>query len=290
MEKRKILVTGAAGNFGLPVIRCLKKKGSWVRGLAYQDNEVEIIRTAGADEIFKGDLRNETDLRKMIEDIDTIYYICPRLQPDEHELGVKVIAAAEKANLSHFVYHSVVHPPIEEIDFHWAKMRVELELLKSSLCYTIIQPTNLMQNIRWTWDRILQDAVYTLPYSADVRLTWVDVNDVAEAVAAVMTNSGHEYATYELAGPDGPLTRHQICDMVSQLTGKTVRAETQAVTEYIKRTPRCNGLSIAEKKRIQSMFEFYNAYGLTCGNHNVLEMLLQHPATDYKTCLSRMLK
>jgi uncharacterized protein YbjT (DUF2867 family) len=219
--------------------------------------------------------------------VDKLYHIPPRMQADELEIGRHVIRAAKQAGIRLFVYHSVVHPAIEEIVFHWEKMKVELALIKSGLNFVLIQPTNYMQNIVWTWQLIVEQGIYTLPYSADAPLTWVDLSDVAEAVANVLTEEGHEGAVYELSGPDGALTRHQVCEMAGRVLGREVRAEAESIEDYLSK-PRFKDRDPAEMNLLRTMFQFYDQYGLKCGNPRVLEMLLRRPSTDYETCLRRI--
>jgi uncharacterized protein YbjT (DUF2867 family) len=187
-----------------------------------------------------------------------------------------------------FVCLSIIHPPIADIAFHWEKMKVELEVITSGLPFTIIQPTNLMQNILWTWKQIIQAGVYTLPYRAEARLTWVDVDDVGEAAAHILTEPGHIGATYELAGPDGPLSRHEVCEILSRVVGRRIRAETQSIEEYIAKTLRFALREPREQHQIQTMFEFYHRHGLPCGNPKVLQMLIEREPTTYETCLKRI--
>lgn len=284
-----ILITGAAGLFGLTIIKALKRKGARVRGLAHGDKEAEMIRRAGAEEAVLGDLRDPGSLERALTGVQSVYHICPRLQKDELEIGKNMIAAARKTGVEFFVYHSVIHPPIPDIAFHWEKMKVEVELITSGLTFAIIQPTNLMQNVLWTWERIVTEGIYLLPYSADSRLSWVDVHDVGEVVARVLTEPGHEGATYELAGPEGPITRHELCAIIAHVLGRPVRAETQPVDTYIARTVRFSSRSPDELAMIRTMFAFYDRYGLPCGNPHILEMLLGRRSTDYETCLRRIL-
>ncbi len=65
---------------------------------------------------------------------------------------------------------------------------------------TILQPTAYMQNILAGWRSIVEDGIYRVPYPIDTRISLVDLRDVAEAAARVLTEDGHVGATYELVG------------------------------------------------------------------------------------------
>ena len=56
-----------------------------------------------------------------------------------------------------------------------------------------------------------------MPYSVETRISMVDLEDVAEAAARVLTTDGHLNATYELAGPQ-PLSQTETADLLSRCT------------------------------------------------------------------------
>jgi len=57
---------------------------------------------------------------------------------------------------------------------------------------------------------------------ADARIASIDVDDIAEIAAKVLTGSGHEGKTYPLTGPQA-LTMTEVAEKLSAATGKTVR-------------------------------------------------------------------
>ena len=142
-------------------------------------------------EAIYGDLHDETALEKAMRGVQKIYHICPNVQPDEVEIGEKVIRAARDGGVSHFVYHSVLHPQVEDLPHHWKKLRVEELLFKSGLGYTILQPEAYMQNTLAQWNAITQKGIFPVPYAETTRLGMVDLEDVAEAAAVVLTEPGY---------------------------------------------------------------------------------------------------
>ena len=142
-----ILVTGAAGKTGLAVIRALAARDVPVRGLVHQEEYRVSVLEAGAQQALLGDLLNEKDLRVALAGVRVIYHIPPNVHPREVDIGDIAIQEASRAGVEHFVYHSVLHPQLEEMPHHWLKLRVEERLIASGLPFTILQPTAYMQNI-----------------------------------------------------------------------------------------------------------------------------------------------
>ena len=73
--------------------------------------------------------------------------------------------AARTAGVKRFVYHSVLHPQTEEMPHHWQKLRVEEEIFRGGLPFTILQPCAYMQNVVAYLDDIVMKGRYVVPYS-----------------------------------------------------------------------------------------------------------------------------
>ncbi len=156
------------------------------------------------------------------------------MDPNEVSIAENAITAARSAGLQHFVYHSVLHPQIEDMPHHWLKMRVEERLFCSGLPFTILQPGPYMQNILGSWDAIRNQGIYPVPYSVQARLSIVDLDDVAQAAAQVICDPGHFGAVYELAGRE-PLSQVEVAEILSRVVGRPVQAESIDGADWEKR-------------------------------------------------------
>jgi uncharacterized protein YbjT (DUF2867 family) len=219
---------------------------------------------------------------RAVQGMRAIYHICPNVSPDEVSIGRTVIAAAKVAGIEHFVFHSVLHPQTESMPHHWQKLRIEEQLLESGLPYTVLQPTVYMQNILVHWEKILNDGIYPVPYPPETRLCLVDLNDVAQVAAMVLTESGHTNATYELVGTPG-LSQDQVATILSQQLGRPVRV-TSVPIETWERQARRSGLGDYQVEALIKMFRYYARYGL-CGNPQVLSWLLRHPPSSLENLI-----
>ncbi len=281
-----ILVTGAAGKTGQALIALLTKQGVPVRAFVRRTEQRAIVQQLGASEVSVGDLCSLDDLIHACQGITTVYYICPNMFADEVLAGQRLIAAARTRGVQRIVYHSVLHPQIEEMPHHWNKLRVEELLFKSGLEYTILQPAAYMQNLLGSWQSIIGQGVYRVPYALETRLGMVDLGDVAEAAACVLTEPGHVGAVYELAGPQA-LTQIEVAETLSSMLGRPVRAEVQDRAEWAQAARRA-GLNDYAVETLLRMFEYYEKYGFG-GNVRVLEMLIGRRATSFHLWLASQL-
>ena len=286
MTDGPILVTGAAGKTGLAVIRALAHRGEPVRALVRTPEQEERVVGAGAREAASGDLRDRRTLDRAVAGVRAVYLICPNMSPDEETLAGGVIAACRGAGVERLVYHSVLHPQIEAMPHHWAKMRVEEALFTSGLAWTVLQPAAYLQNLLAGWSSIVDEGRYRVPYAAETRLGMVDLLDVAEVAAKVLGEDGHEGVIYELAGAE-VLTQTEIAARLTEAVGRPVTLEVAARSEW-RREALAAGLPEPAVEALLAMFRYYEEHGFW-GNPRVLQHLLGRAPTPLAAFLKRSL-
>ena len=282
-----ILLTGAAGKTGRAVIRSLAGKGEALRALVHRRKQIQTVEAVGAQEVFVGDMRTLEDIGQAIQGVRAVYHIPPNVSPEEELFGQNLIASARSAGVKHFVFHSVLHPQTEAMPHHWKKLQVEEKLLESGLPFTIIQPAAYMQNILTHWQKIIEDGIYPVPYPTETRLSMVDLHDVAQAAALVLTESGHEDATYELVGTEA-MSQNEVAVILSQGLGRPVRAESVTIDVW-ERGARASGLGDYQVEALLKMFGYYELYGFS-GNSFVLSCLLKRQATSFPAFVERTVR
>lgn len=279
-----ILVTGAAGKTGVVVIKALAGTGETVRAMVHNKTYRDVVLEAGASEVVVGDLLLSDDLLEAIQGVRAVYHIPPNVHPGELEMGKLVISAARGARVSHFVYHSVLHPQIESMPHHWLKLRVEEYLIESGVPYTILQPAVYMQNITSSLPEIVEKGVYLVPYPVKTILSLVDLKDLAEAAAIVLTSQEHQAAIYELVGTQAQ-TQQDIAQVLGEVLGRRVQAQ-QMPLAYWERQAKNSGLDSYQINTLVKTFQNYERFGFA-GNPCVLGSLLGRQPTSLKSCLER---
>lgn len=221
----RVLVTGAAGITGRAVISALKDRAgdTTIRAFIHRNEHSGAVRGCGACETVVGDMLDPEDVRRAMESVDSVYHICSTANPREYEIGKTVYSAAEEMGVSRFVYHSVLHSIFSDLPHHEKKHRVELLITEGRIPYTILQPSAFMQNLLNAKNAIRETGVFPQRFFAgkNVKMNLVDLRDVAQAAAMVLTQAGHEYATYELCGPQN-LTETELTAELSEAAGKKV--------------------------------------------------------------------
>lgn len=275
-----ILVTGAAGKTGRAIIRALAAQGKTVRALVRRR-----VEGLGVEEMVIGDMRFYETFERAMARVQAVYFICPNMSQHEVQMGRLALKAARSAGVERFVYHSVLHPQTEAMPHHWKKLRVEELLFESGLPFTILQPTAYMQNLLAHWPRILNEGVYPVPYGAETRLSLVDLEDVAQVAATVLTQPNHVRATYELAGTH-PMSQTAIASILSKELGRAVQVE-EISPEKWSQEARRQGLGDYQVETLVKMFRYYDRFGLE-GNPHVLSWLLGRIPTSLTEFILRV--
>lgn len=246
--------------------------------------QIASLEAIGAAEVILGDLLNESEVHQAVHDVKAIYHIAPNVSPHEVTIGERVITAARSAGVEHFVFHSVLHPQVEAMPHHWLKMRVEELLFASGLSFTILQPCAYMQNVLAYLDVIREQGVYKIPYPPHTRLSLIDLEDLAEAVASILTEPEWRNATLELVGTPGLSQQEIACTLGEQLS-RPVEAVVIPIETW-QANARSAGLDEYQIETLSKMFAYYAQHELT-GNPRVLGCLLKREPTSFEEFVER---
>ncbi len=279
-----ILLTGAAGRTGRAVLAQLVARGVKVRAFVRREAAGAEMLAAGAHDLVCGDLEKSDDLRRGLEGCASLLHICPPMHPREDRIAVDMIALCKGAGVARMVLYSVLHPVIN-VPHHRRKLVAEEALVGSGLDYTILQPSRYMQHLASIWREVLDLGIHAMPFSIEARFSLVDLNDLAEATARVLCESGHEGATYELAGPE-QLSQNDCAAIISQVLGRKVTARRRSPQEVLAAAQKAN-VPATRIGNMLTMNRHYDEHGLT-GNPNVLHWLLGREPVKFRDYVARL--
>ncbi|MEE2746831.1 MAG: NAD(P)H-binding protein [Pseudomonadota bacterium] len=273
------LVTGGSGKTGLKIIRELIANNVKIRAIVRSDEAKNKISTVGNVEIVYGDLLDDPSLKKAINGCRLVIHICPPMHPKETEIARRVTDHCIANNVERLILYSVLHPLTSQVPHHHKKLEAERYLVNSGQNYTILQPARYMQHITPIWNKVAETGLLQIPFSIHSRFSIVDLDDVALAAATIVVENKHDFATYQLAGPES-LNHIEMAQTLSEISGKKIRAEKKSVANYQREINKRN----FSKLRIETMLKMnkhYDRHGLI-GNANILEWLLHRSPTTFR--------
>ncbi|OQO95058.1 NmrA family transcriptional regulator [Saccharomonospora piscinae] len=193
-----IVVTGATGNVGRPLVRALAEAGERVTAVARRITEVpEGVRCCEAD------LFEPESLRDALEKARDLFLLTP---------GSFMAADGRLGGLLDIVRSSGVQRVVLLSSQGVATQRhprdIEDAVVRSGLEWTILRPSGFYSNaLRWS-EEVRARRVVRAPFG-DVGLPLVDPADVAEVAAVALRCTGHERRTHTLTGPEAISPRMQ---------------------------------------------------------------------------------
>lgn len=212
----KILVTGATGNVGDPLVQELNASGADFAVMSSKPRAA----ISGV-ETRHGDFGSVASLVAAFSGIDTVFLLFP-LVPNKLELANNAAAAAKSAGVKHIVRSSGAGADSAS-PFALAKLQGEIDdvLTASGIPTTFLRPNGFMQNYVTYQTAAIKDGTI---HGADggQAQSLIDARDIAAVAANVLVNPGvHAGKAYTLTGGEA-LTGAQAAATISAAIGKTV--------------------------------------------------------------------
>ena len=272
----KILVTGGTGRVGAEVVKELQKRKAEIRLLVRTEGD----RTPKGVEVAVGDLLDPVSVQKALHGVDKLYLL-NAVAPDELTQGLIAYDQAKRLKLKHIVYHSVFRVDhFKDVPHFASKLAIESALREFDVPFTIIRPNYFSQNDETLKDTLTKAGIYPMPLG-DVGVSAVDIRDIAEATAIVLTSDEHYGETYNLNGPEA-LSGPKAASIWSKLLGKEIRYgghDMDAFEEQMrKKAPSWSAFDV------RMMFEGYLERGFVAedGDLETLTKLLGHSPRRYE--------
>lgn len=224
MSKPTILIIGAAGNNGVATLEALTKKHQndfTIRaGVRSEAKARELQAKFPGIETAILDLNKPETLAPAYKGVDKLFLIIGNIENREEHAKNAIDAAVASGSVKHVVFYSVVGAEYEAILFARQFRAGEKYLEASGLKWTHMRTIFFHENFLGWADGIKQGAFYF--GIKEGRFAPLNVGDVGEIAANVLTTSGHEGHAYNLTGPE-LLSGQDFAKVFSDVTGKPVQ-------------------------------------------------------------------
>lgn len=206
---------------GTALVRKLSTKGVPLRALVRNAAKAAEIAALPNVEIAIADMAKPETLPAALAGVDRAM-LNSSADPAMVEVQSNFIAAAAKAGVRHVVKLSGIMPELDS-PFRFARMHGEIEqrLEASGMAFTHLRAGEFMPSYFRQVPMILAKGALFLPME-NQRIASIDIGDLAEIAALVLTNPGHEGKIYPLTGPEA-LTMTEVAERLSAATGKTIK-------------------------------------------------------------------
>ena len=172
-------------------------------GLGDAGHDVRVLSRSGKPGTIRGDLLTGEGLEEAVDGVDAIVH-CASNPRDARRTDVegtgRILRAAERSGVSHFVYVSIVGVDRNPIAYYRAKLDAERLVERSSIPWTILRATQFhgfVLGMLGSLDRI----PYFMPVPKEYLLQPVEVGEVAIRVTGLALSEPAGRAS-DMGGPE----------------------------------------------------------------------------------------
>jgi uncharacterized protein YbjT (DUF2867 family) len=214
-----ILVTGATGRVGYPLLEALADVGADVTAMVR-------VPAKGAD--LPGTAKHivasfdDPPPAGVLQEFDRIFLLSPALA-EQAELEIRfidaVLAAGHRPHIVKMAADGFQDPGVE-VRFMRSHREIAGHLAASGLPVSYLAPSIYLETLLAAAERVRREGMLYAP-SGPGRAAYVAASDVADVAARVLTSPGHEDRTYVLTGPEA-LSGQQLARRISTVFARDV--------------------------------------------------------------------
>lgn len=273
----KVLVTGATGQIGRALVPELTQHGMLVRAFSRKPPAAHSL-PEGSD-WMQGDLLDPASFERALRGVHKLFLL-NAVVPDELTQALIAYNLARRQGVAQIVYLSVFKvDQFPDVPHFASKLAVEAALREGGVPFTILRPGYFYQNDARLKDALTGVGIYPAPIGTG-GMAAVDVRDIAEAAARVITGTNHAGKTYSLVADQ--LTGPGAAEIWSQALGKPVRYPGHDFDIWEKQM--ATFVPAWSAFDLRTMFEGYVERGFTAtpAETAAFAALLGHPARRYE--------
>ena len=283
----KIAITGATGQLGQLVIHALLKNTAATNIVALVRNESKAadLKAKGI-ELRLFDYDTTENLASALSGIDKLLLISANEVGRRTPQHKAVIDAAQHAGVPYIAYTSLLNADHSLLGLAQEHRETESLIKASGLQYTFLRNN-------WYSENYLAGVAHTVEvgtlYGAagEGKISSAARADYAEAAAKVLTTSGHENKTYELAGSTS-FTLADLASDIADVSGKEITYQNLSAEDYTQALIQA-GLPAGLVDIIVDA-DIQAGQSAMFSDSKDLEQLIGHPTTAIKEQVAAILK
>jgi len=286
MKNQVTLIIGAAGNNGRATIEALfdkKQTEETIRAAVRSaDKAADLKQKYPSIETVIIDLDKPETLTQAFQGVSKVFMIPGNIEQREQHAKNAVDAAVTAGSVKQFVFYSVFGAEYESILFGKQFRAGEKYLEQSGLNYTHLRTIFFQDNFFGWADGVKQGGLYF--GIREGSLAPLNVADIGEIAANILTTSGHDSKAYNITGPE-LLSGEDIANVFSDVIGKKV-AYVSPTTEQTLDSLLSTGWPQWQAEGMLELFEVFATNQAAVVSPDG-EMLLGRPLTTLKDFITK---
>ena len=226
-EIKKVLVLGASGDQGIPLITALKNRG--VAAIAGARRDDAMHDTPYPDlETVRADILDQASLEAAFAQVDAVAMHLPFSFDIDvaSAFGKNVAGAAAASGIKKIVFNTscFVADHDNGVSAHDGRRRIEESLRNCGVDYVILRPAVFMDNMIRVWCKptIVHKSTFVYPAKEDLKVSWICLEDLAEMSAYAVVTPTLRNESITVGGPEA-LTGFEVAERLTAATGRDIQ-------------------------------------------------------------------
>jgi uncharacterized protein YbjT (DUF2867 family) len=179
--------------------------------------------------------------------------------------GRAIAEGAQRAGLKKIVFNTACFVADRNLDLsaHDGRRDIEAALEATGIPCVFIEPVVFMDNMYRAWTRplILREGVFAYPAGPTLRISWVCLEDVAQAMTAALLTDAADGQHVPLGGPEA-LIGDEVAERLSQALRRPIRFQSLLPEEFASRMSELvtGSREVAPHSVYNGMAKFYAWY------------------------------
>jgi uncharacterized protein YbjT (DUF2867 family) len=236
MSIKKVLVLGASGDQGLPLLDALQAAGFETTAGVRRADALKDTRHAGAPTAH-ADILDEESLVRAFDGQDALAMHLPFDFDSARAAGygARIGSAARRAGLRKIVFNTSCFVADEDLGLsaHDGRRDIEKSIEASGADYVIIRPVVFMDNMIRVWSKpsIVNNGIFAYPAKETLQINWICLEDVSAYMACAL---GRDELTAEKVLVGGPetLVGAEVAERLSVAAGRAIRFQSLSPDEF----------------------------------------------------------
>lgn len=235
-EVNRLLVFGATGTQGHPVVDAALEAGLFVRAVT-RDSHAAEKRLSRKAELFEADLLDVDSLSLAMQDMDSVFFHLPVMpqSPAASSMVDHFLQALQGSRIRRLVFSTSAwcHDALPDSEFVVGLRGVTAAMLASGVATVVLRPTLYLANL--VWPHLIREIrdhgrLSYPPLDPGRRLNWTATEDQA-ALAIAVLNSDAADEVIDIASPE-PVNGPELCRLLAGVYGREVHYAPQSVDDF----------------------------------------------------------
>lgn len=183
---KRILITGATGNVGMAIIRCLfmncveEQIVAGVRNIPESKSKFAENQKL---EFVRFDFEKPETFKQALENIDLVFLLRPPHISDVDRYFKPLIEAIRQSGIQKIIFLSVQGAEKSNVIPH---NKIEKLIVQAGIPFIFLRPSYFMQNLTTTLLKDIQEKGRIILPAGNAKFNWIDIENIGEAVAVLV--------------------------------------------------------------------------------------------------------